>query len=142
MLGPYQCPTEFFGNTPEILAPIREDGEFDVVGTKRHGAKGKQIDVFGSQFCKKVICATGLILNPRIEVFDSTHAECHCRSFQSLTEKTSFSKDVTLSAAEKEITDALMHVGRGSWRGWAGEPRPSFAASWVVISFDPQGGGR
>jgi hypothetical protein len=41
VLGPYQCPAELCSNPPQVLAPIREDGEVDVVGTKGHGAKGK-----------------------------------------------------------------------------------------------------
>jgi hypothetical protein len=51
MLRTDQRSTEFLYNPLEILAPIRKDREFDVVGTKKNGAKGKQVDLFGSQFC-------------------------------------------------------------------------------------------
>jgi hypothetical protein len=115
MLGSYQCPAEFFGNTPEVLAPIREDGEFDVVGTKRHRTEGKEVDVFGSQSCKKLIRSTWLILNSRIEVFDGTHAESH---------RCSFSKSEIAAPALRNARLQLHETKRGPPR-----PRPRLRAA-------------
>ena len=41
MLRADQRPAEFLSNPLEILAPIGEGCEFDVVGTKRNSAKRK-----------------------------------------------------------------------------------------------------
>jgi hypothetical protein len=77
VLGSDQRPAKSFGDTLEILAPIREDGELDVVGAEWHGAKGKELDIFGSHSREKTVRAARVVFDSRVEIFDGTHAKAH-----------------------------------------------------------------
>ena len=45
VLGPCERPAELLSDTLEVLAPVRKDGELDVIGTVWHGAESEQVDV-------------------------------------------------------------------------------------------------
>ena len=81
VVWPDQCPAELFRDPQKGFAPIRKDGELDMVRAERHGTEGKEIDIFGSHSRKKIVRVTWVVLDSGIKIVDGTHAEIHDASF-------------------------------------------------------------